>query len=446
MAEDCSGIAGDNGYPLSRKKQVTANPVDTAKPVKAKTGNLAEQLPEGWELKIKTTSEGPIESWERRTLKTGCLVERLNAYIGDNLRFNELTLYAEYNNKTITSSELDYFYIQLSERGYTIPKKDAADCLIYQAKKQSYHPIRDYLNHIKTNSDIKPADISSLASKYLNSTNPLHNTMLRKTLLGAVARVMEPGCKFDTCLVLAGATGIGKSTFFKTLASPAWFCDTAQDQDKDLKMVIHSTWIYELAELETITGKKEAGAIKCLLSGSTDKFRAPYGSAMEDHDRKSIFVATCNRRDFLRDETGSRRYWVIPVPNAMHEKIDVTELLKDRDAIWKTAVIAYANGEKPFLDIQDELQSEQENKAYEPEDIWLAPMENWLNKLRKEPQFTTAEALIGAGLRQRDHLSSDDQRRAAQVLRELGCIQEKHATRVQGKRARLWKVGTDGTD
>ena len=75
MAEDCSGIAGDNGYPLSRKKQVTANPVDTAKPVKAKTGNLAEQLPEGWELKIKTTSEGPIESWERRTLKTGCLVE-----------------------------------------------------------------------------------------------------------------------------------------------------------------------------------------------------------------------------------------------------------------------------------------------------------------------------------------------------------------------------------
>ena len=421
------------------KKQVTTKPVDTTKSVKVQAGKLVNQLPQGWEANEKNEVV-------RRKLKSGDLAGLLAIHVKENLRFNELTLYAEYNNKTIASSELDYFYIQLSERGYTIPKKDAADCLIYQAKKQSYHPIRDYLNHIKTSKDIAPVDISNLASKYLNSTNPLHNTMLRKTLLGAVARVMEPGCKFDTCLVLAGATGIGKSTFFKTLASPAWFCDTAQDQDKDLKMVIHSTWIYELAELETITGKKEAGAIKCLLSGSTDKFRAPYGAAMEDHNRKSIFVATCNRRDFLRDETGSRRYWVIPVPNAMHEKIDVSGLLEDRDAIWKAAVIAYANGEKPFLNIQDELQSEQENKAYEPEDIWLAPMEHWLSKLRTEPQFTTAQALIGAGLRQRDHLSSDDQRRAAHVLRELGCVQGKHQQRVQGKRARLWEIGSDDSD
>ena len=423
----------------TRKKRLTDKPVATTKPVEAETGVLADQLPSGWEENIRG-------EWIRRRLKSGDLAKLLNDYASGDLRFNELTLYAEYDNKTISSSELDYFYIQLSERGYSIPKKDAADCLIYQARKQSYHPIRDYLNHIKTNSDIVPAEISNLASKYLNSTNQLHDTMLRKTLVGAVARVMDPGCKFDTCLVLAGATGIGKSTFFKTLASPAWFCDTAQDQDKDLKMVIHSTWIYELAELETITGKKEAGAIKCLLSGSTDKFRAPYGSAMEDHDRKSIFVATCNRRDFLRDETGSRRYWVIPVPNAMHQKIDVTELRKDRDAIWKAAVLAYADGEKPFLDIQDELHSEQENKAYEPEDIWLAPMEHWLNKSRTEAQFTTAQALAGAGLRQQDHLSSDDQRRAAHVLRELGCVQEKLQTRVQGKRARLWKVGTNASD
>lgn len=436
----------DREKQLSRQKQGTAKSVDMAKPVKAQAEKLVEQLPEGWTAKIKVTSEGPVKTAERKKIKTGCLVKLLKAYIGDNLRFNELSLYAEYNNKTVTSSELEHFYIQLSEHGYTIPKKDAADCLIYKAKQHSYHPVREYLNHIKTNNDVIPADISNLASKYLNATNPLHDTMLRKTLIGAVARVMDPGCKFDTCLVLAGATGIGKSTFFKTLASPAWFCDTAQDQEKDLKMLIHSTWIYELAELETKTGKKEAGEIKALLSGSTDKFRAPYAAAMEDHDRKSIFVATCNRRDFLRDETGSRRYWVIPVPNAMHEKIDVTGLLENRDAIWKAAVLAYFNGEKPFLNIQDELSSEQENKAYEPEDIWLAPMEHWLNKLRLERQFTTAEALVGAGLRQRDHLSSDDQRRAAVVLRELGCVQEKNPIRVQGKRARVWKVGTDGTD
>jgi predicted P-loop ATPase len=424
---------------ISRTSQKLGTARSYTKPVKAKTENLIDKFDLGWE----ENARGEVV---RRKLKSGDLAGLLEIHTKDNLRFNELSLYAEYNNKTVTSSELEHFYIQLSERGYTIPKKDAADCLIYKAKQQSYHPVREYLNHIKANNDVVPADISNLASKYLNATNPLHDTMLRKTLIGAVARVMEPGCKFDTCLVLAGATGIGKSTFFKTLASPAWFCDTAQEQDKDLKMLIHSTWIYELAELETKTGKKEAGEIKALLSGSTDKFRAPYAAAMEDHDRKSIFVATCNRRDFLRDETGSRRYWVIPVPNAMHEKIDVTGLLENRDAIWKAAVLAYINGEKTFLDIPDELQSEQENKEFEPENIWLAPMEHWLSKLRTEPQFTTAQALIGAGLRQRDHLSSDDQRRAAHVLRELGYVQTKNPKRVDGSRARLWELGTDGTD
>ena len=434
-------IAKENGYQLSRKpsKAITAAGGDYIKPLRKNIGKLADEIELGWE----EDTDGPVK---RTILKSGDLVELLEKSVVDNLRFNELTLYAEYKNKAITSSELDYFYIQLSERGYTIPKKDAADSLIYQAKKQSFHPVRDYLNRITNNSHIVPADISKLASKYLNSTNPLHDTMLRKTLIGAVARVMEPGCKFDTCLVLVGSTGIGKSTFLKTLASPAWFCDTAQDQDKDLKMVIHSTWFYELAELETITGKKEAGQIKALLSGSTDKFRAPYSSAMEDHDRKSIFVATCNRRDFLRDETGSRRYWVIPIPNAMHQKIDISELLENRDAIWKAAVIAYANGEKPFLDIQDELKSEQENKAYELEDIWLAPLDKWLRGFRATPEFTTEQALVRSHLRQLDHLSIDDQRRAANVLRQLGCVQDAHQTRVQGKRARLWRVGSDVSD
>ncbi len=420
-------------------KAITAAAGDYIKPLRKNTGKLADEIELGWE----EDTDGPVK---RTILKSGDLAELLEKSVGDNLRFNELTLYAEYKNKTITSSELDYFYIQLSELGYTIPKKDAADSLIYQAKKQSFHPVRDYLNHITNNRHIVPADISNLASKYLNSTNPLHDTMLRKTLIGAVARVMEPGCKFDTCLVLVGSTGIGKSTFLKTLASPAWFCDTAQDQDKDLKMVIHSTWFYELAELETITGKKEAGQIKALLSGSTDKFRAPYSSAMEDHDRKSIFVATCNRRDFLRDETGSRRYWVIPIPNVMHEKINISELLENRDAIWKAAAIAYANGEKPFLDIQDELKSEQENKAYEPEDIWLAPLDRWLQHFRTTSEFTTERALVGSQLRQLDHLSIDDQRRAANVLRQLGCVQDVHQTRVQGKRARLWRIASDVSD
>jgi len=130
----------------------------------------------------------------------------------------------------------------------------------------------------------------------------------------------------------------------------------------------------------------------------------------------------------------------------MHQKINVSELLENRDAIWKAAVIAYSNGEKPFLDIQDELKSEEESKAYEPEDIWLAPLDRWLRHFRTTPEFTTEQALVRSNLRQLDRLSIDDQRRAANVLRKLGCVQDAHQTRVQGTRARLWRIASDVSD
>ncbi len=46
-----------------------------------------------------------------------------------------------------------------------------------------------------------------------------------KTLCGAVARVMVPGIKFDTMLVLSGPQGIGKSTIISKLCGE-WFNDS----------------------------------------------------------------------------------------------------------------------------------------------------------------------------------------------------------------------------
>ena len=118
-----------------------------------------------------------------------------------------------------------------------------------------------------------------------------------------------------TCLVIhSEEQGRGKSTFWNRLASDEFFNDTAQSNDKDFLLATHQCWLYELAEIETVTSNKAIGALRALLSSPMDVFRAPYAAAVEKHRRRGIFVGSVNKTDFLRDPYGTRRWHVIPLP------------------------------------------------------------------------------------------------------------------------------------
>ena len=378
-------------------------------------------------------------------LEAGELTQLLEEAFVKSIRFNLLTLYCEQNEQAIPAHELESLYISLSEKGWKIDKTKAIDSLMTHARRNSYHPITEYLDYIEKDDNVKPIEIGKLATNYLGTTDPLYDLMLRQTVIGAVARIMNPGCKFDTCTVLLGHQGIGKSTFWKTLAFPAWFADTPQEKDQDLRLLIQTCWIYELAELETTTSKKAAGALKGMLSSSVDKFRAPYAKGVEDRPRPSIIVGSCNSKDFLRDDTGSRRYWVIHLPQKPGEKLKTEKLRLDRDGIWKGALAAYKNGDLPFLSQEWEHQSTIRNQDFEPEDPWLEPIQLWL-KRENHGEFTTNQALLGSGLRQIDQLRNSDARDAARVLRALGYECRQRRTGSGSGRVRIWqKVDTGVT-
>jgi len=120
--------------------------------------------------------------------------------------------------------------------------------------------------------------------------------------------------------------------------------------------------------------------------------------------------------------------------------INIPELQKNRDAIWKAIVIAYQIGEQTFLDKDDEINSEITNKDYEPEEVWLAPMQRWLDGPQAPEEFTTDQAIVGAGVRQKENLNNDCCRRAARVLRELGYVQDKLKTNFGQRRVRMWRI------
>ena len=131
--------------------------------------------------------------------------------------------------------------------------------------------------------------------------------------------------------------------------------DTPIEKDKDNYLKVNTKWIIELSELETGTSKKSAGEVKAFLSSQEDTYRKPYGRGMVTSKRPSVCCATVNRDDYLVDETGSRRFPTITLGD---KKIDISIIEKDRDSIWKAAVLAYEAGESCYLSEEDEKLSE----------------------------------------------------------------------------------------
>ena len=222
------------------------------------------------------------------------------------------------------------------------------DAALKVAVERARHPIREYLKGLPEWDGVKRLD--TLLITYLGAEDSEYvRAVTRKALVAAVARVTEPGIKFDQMLVLNGAQGIGKSTLFSKLGGQ-WFSDAlsiADMRDKTAAEKLQGYWIVEVGELAGIK-KVDEETLKSFLSRQDDKYRAAYGYAVEDHPRQCIIVGSTNKTTgFLRDLTGNRRFWPVKVPGSDGLK---PWDLKDVDQIWAEALVRYKAGEKLFLE------------------------------------------------------------------------------------------------
>jgi hypothetical protein len=378
------------------------------------------------------TAITPIDPQPLKRMEANELLQQLRD--AGNLRYNIFTQQIERNGHPLEGAE--HFYLEIAERGGKISKEIALDCLVKIAKANPYDPIKNYLNHVAAHE--QPTYIDRLASTYLrpeDSTTPeptLYDHMIRCTLIGAVRRIYEPGAKHDNATVLMGEQGARKSSFWAAIGGE-FFSDALKDiGSKDDLMVLHRSWIMEWAELDHITSKKHAGQVKAFLSQSTDLFRIPYGKATEAFPRRCIIVGSTNRdTGLLVDETGNRRFWVIPVTCTLAKPIDVSSLLKERDAIWSAAVAAYRNGEPSVLTAEQEAMVAQQNEDYLVESPWRAPIEAWLlAPVNKSKDITTDVLLAEAVAKPVERQTRSDQMQVASILRDLGYQRKK--TRVDG--------------
>ena len=349
-----------------------------------------------------------------------------------NLRYNELTKFCESNGKKIKPSSVEQLYIVLGEMGWKIDKAKAQDVFEKVAQEKSYNPIKEYLEYLEKDQTIIPADTSNLSTTYLKTTDPLSDEMLFKWLVGAAQRIFENGCQMDFCLVLKGKQGLRKSTFFRTLCK-GFFCDSMAE-GKDHSMLIGTTWFKAFEELETITGKKECGELKNLITIREDIFRAPFARNTDHHPRASVFCATVNDDQFLKDQTGNRRFWVIEVK----ERIDKNQVENDLDSIWKGIMLSYREGILQMLSDKYEDLSNLRNSQFEQEDPYEYYALQYIENTSTPRRFTAREVLCHEMFyRDPEKIKRTDLTAMGKSLARIGCNRAGQSNK-KGDRSRYW--------
>ena len=251
----------------------------------------------------------------------------------------------------------------------TIGKHLVQDALQLRAQECAFHPLRNWLKSLVWDGHPR---LNCWLCVYLGAPeSPYTLTIGPKFLIAMVARVMIPGCKADYMLVLEGEQGIRKSTACKILGGE-YFSDNLPDimAGKDAQQHLAGKWLIEIAELSA-TGKAESSILKAFITRRSERYRPPYGRNEVEQPRQCMFIGTTNKREYLRDETGGRRFWPVEVGG-----VDTDALQRDREQLFAEALTRFQAGEPwwPSGEFEQEHIKPVQAARFE-EDVWEESIE-----------------------------------------------------------------------
>lgn len=354
------------------------------------------------------------------------------------LRRNLMTGTDEWSGGLVDDAAIMTTRVHLEQRGLpTIGKELVSDAITTVARAREAHPIRDWLKGLKH--DGKPR-LEAWLSRCLGAEDTPYSRGIGKAfLLSMVARVMQPGCKVDHALVLAGPQGIGKSTACRILSGDEYFSDSMPSvtgDSKEARQHLMGKWLVELSELAPAR-RSDAEDLKAFISGKVDKIRLPYGRRDQTIERQCVFIGTTNEDEFLNDPTGERRWW----PVELSARIDLAALKADREQLFAEAVVAYDNREQWWLEPEFEREhAEPVRKLARVSDPWeelilsyVDGPEDDLGGGKPRTEVRAIDVLLNAiGLPEAQHTRATH-KRVTDVLKRNGF--ERHHTRT----GKVWR-------
>ena len=259
-----------------------------------------------------------------------------------------------WDRSSCTRAVADSDYASLTaymEREYLLTKKASIiDAVLTTCRANRRNAVAEWLASLEWDGEER---IHALLPLFLGAECNEYNTeVMRLFMRAAISRVLEPGCKFDHMLVLAGAQGIGKSTFLRKLAhDPQWFDGNFNTVDGEAAVErLRGMWIVEMAELLSIKSSKAIESVKSFITNQVDSIRPKYGKETEQRPRVCVLAGTTNDGSFLVDPTGNRRFLIVECK----AKAPTAELFEDSaqelfDKCWAEAYARYMDGERSLV-------------------------------------------------------------------------------------------------
>ncbi len=284
----------------------------------------------------------------------------------------------------LTDVDIQYLMLYLDKTYSLSSEKKIEGAIKVAANENRYHPIQNYLNSLEWDGQKRVR--SALHHFFGADISDYNEQALQLFMLGAAARVFEPGTKFEDMFCLVGPQGAGKSTFFRFLAiKDEWFTDDLRHlEDENVYRKLKGHWIIEMSEMIATVNAKNIEDIKSFLSRQKDTYKEPYAVHPKDYKRQCVFGGSSNTKDFLPlDRTGNRRF----LPVLIHPEQADVHILKNEAAsrayinqMWAEIMVIYDQGDYKLTlgkDMEAYLITHQQD--FMPEDMLATRILNYLN-------------------------------------------------------------------
>lgn len=308
------------------------------------------------------------------------------------LKLNVVTKEIETNIGMLSRNSLltDIYTLNL-ESFLNMSRDEVANAMIRIAEKNSYNPFVDLIREHENNNYALINDVFSCIN--INDTNEENRdyyfTIFTKWCLNVVKmanNTLQKEYRSHGILVLQGEQGCRKTTFVERLMPirSLYKGDKTLYPDKTDSIIENTKYILvEWGELDS-TLKGEQSKLKQHITSSIDEYRSPYARFSEKYPRVTSYVGTVNKIDFLKDETGSRRFWIIPVLSFDFEKLDKI----DKSDFWGAVYSLWKRGDvKDYLEDDEMAKLNEINTGYnyqndvsyvvEERIRWDMPAEEW---------------------------------------------------------------------
>jgi predicted P-loop ATPase len=316
-----------------------------------------------------------------------------------------------------------------SPQGVNLPSIKSStvhDAAVLCASKCRRNEVREWLRSLQWDGVERLND--AMPTGWGTPNHAYFRAVGRCFIMGAAARILQPGCQVDNLPVFEGAEGIFKTTALIKLASEAWFdSPTYALGDHDFYQSLPGKWILEFAEMSNLNGRT-GDLVRAVITRRVDNYRPSYGRLTVAHPRMCVFSATTNEKDWNRSLTGARRFWPVPCG-----RINLGWIESNRDQLFAEAVHRVDAGE-PWHDVPREEARAAQNERM-PLDVWHNSIVRYVDGRK----FVVIDDVLRHGLfiEDRSRWTAQVRARIAFALTHLGWLEVSKP--IDGAMTRCWE-------